>query len=251
MIAEQGCSLAGVRHQARREQGGVTLEPEAKRERNGGTIGVERLIQNEPIRREGFLRHGADQTQCMPSASMRRVRDDAGIDRVAGMRTELTESDDLRPLEQCPGLWRRGVDAAVLPVFVRARRLEGPYELRPGLRKEPHAVRSDRTEAVCGQPTLKRWPDDLARGVAQRSDCRRGEEKFFRDGRAKSLLESSNPFGWRRNHRRVAANEEPDATVAVELRMRRDDDTASPKRRNRHSEKSRPVRVDAFCGARL
>jgi hypothetical protein len=105
-------------------------------------------------------------------------------------------------------------------------------------------------KAFCRQPTLKRRADDLARRVAQRANCENGGEKLFRVGRANDSLESRNPFGWRRNYCRVAANEKPDATVAAELSMRRNDDTGIAKRRRGHTEKPRPMRVDALCCAR-
>ena len=105
---------------------------------------------------------------------MFRVRDDAWIYRAARVRTELTESDDAPPLECCPDRRRRGIDAAVLPVFIRARRLEGTHEFRRGIGNEPHSIRSHRVKAFCRQPTLKRRADDLARRVAQRANCENG-----------------------------------------------------------------------------
>ena len=51
--------LDGVRNEADRKQGGGLLESEPKRERDGRTIGQQRLIQQEPPRRErlhGFRR---------------------------------------------------------------------------------------------------------------------------------------------------------------------------------------------------
>ena len=182
----------------------------------------------------------------MPAASVFRVCDDAGVDRIARVRSELTESNDLRSLKGRTDIRPDGIDSAVLPLFMGTRGLEGLNAFRFGLRKAPHAVGSDRAEVFCGQPTLKRWPDDLARGGTQRPTCRGRGEKLFRGSRATFLPKPSNPFGWSRNHCGVSANEEPDPTIAAELSMRRNDDAGTLQRRSGHAEKPRPVRVDAI-----
>ncbi len=182
----------------------------------------------------------------MPVASVFRVCDDAGVYRIARAGSKLTESNDLRSLKRPPHIRPGRVDPTVLPLFMGTRGLEGPNAFRFGLRKAPHAVGSDRAEVFCGQPTLKRWPDDLARGGTQRPACRGWGEKLLRGSRATALRKTTNPFGWSRNHCGVSANEEPDPTIAAELSMRRNDDAGTLQRRSGHAEKPRPVRVDAI-----
>ncbi len=178
----------------------------------------------------------------MPEASVFRVCDDAGVNCIAWAGSELTESNYFRSLKRCPYIRPDGVDSAVLPLFMGTRGLEGPNAFRFGLRKAPHAVGSDRAEGFCGQPTLKRWPDDLHRGGTQPPTCRGWGEKLFRGSRATFLLKPSDPFGWSRNYSGVSANEKPDSTIAAELSMRCNDDAGTLQRRSGHAEIPRPVR---------
>lgn len=228
--------LAGVPRQSDGYQRGVLGEPEPTRNRKSSNIGHECLIEDEPLLRERCLCHRANQTQCVPLASMVRMSDHARIHRAVRVRAELTEGDDLILFERRPDIRRCGIDAAVIPVLRGARRLEKPHGFRLRLWQPPHAVRSHRAEAIRWQPTLKRRPDDLAGGMADHPDCQIGRQEFLRDGVAEVPLKLDDQLGRGRNHCRAAANEEPDPAVAVKRRVRRDDNAWTPKRRFGYAE---------------
>lgn len=111
--------LGGVPRQSHGYQRGVLREPQPTRNRKGSNIGKECLIENEPLLRKRCLCHRANQTQCVPLASMVRMSDYARITSAVRVRTELTKGDDLSLLERCPDTRRRGIDATLIPVFMR------------------------------------------------------------------------------------------------------------------------------------
>lgn len=167
------------------------------------------------------------------------------------MGAKLADGNRLLPLERGPDLLRPRLDAGMLPLLRRARRPQGREDCCLGFRDALHAVRCDGAEALCRQPTLKRRSNNLASGVMQppKDRCRR--EEFLGSSRRVDPLEPGNPLGWSRDNGRVRTNEEPDAAIAAELRVRGDDDARTPKRRHGKPKEARPVRVDAFSRARL
>lgn len=170
------------------------------------------------------MNHRANQTRCVPLAAMVRMCDYARVNRTLRVRPELPQGDDRGFFERCPDRRCREPDAALVPVFTRARRLEDLDRICVRLCEPLHAIRSHRAKSSCGQPALKRRPYNATRSFADDSGCRIGERELLRGHGPEVALQLHDPFGRCRNHCRAAANEEPNPRVVAKLRVRRYDD---------------------------